>query len=510
MNFMINITINGKKHSVEEGRTILETCRDLGIEIPHFCYHPGLSIAGNCRMCLVEVKGMPKLMTACSTVVQDNMEVFTDSDSVKEARKGVLEFVLLDHPVDCPICDKSGECDLQDYNFEYGVDERRSIFPKERHKVEKISKKIYKNDNRCVLCTRCVRFLDEVSETHEFTTIERGSHTHIACVDPELLDNNPFSSNIADLCPVGALGLNEFRFRKRIWLTEHVRAICPGCEAGCNLTVDLHTRKTPLDPNIGPVVRFSSADNYGMNRFFICDDGRYSYKDFNNMEKRLLRPVLNGEETDFEGVRDFLGQVFSGEKSGAVVLSPLASVEENYAAILLAEEKGFDIYRPSPFRKELPEPALFIERVKAPNYRMMKLLEIPKVTDMESSDYDVIIVLHSIGAIRDNSLVKMLSLLKRAEYSITFEVERSEFSENAKLALPAPMFLEEDGCFINSTKRIQRSHGGLAYPESVRPLWEWLFGDRFRGPEELLVRFGKEKLGVDLNYEKIGKEGVEL
>ncbi|NOY23355.1 MAG: 2Fe-2S iron-sulfur cluster binding domain-containing protein [Acidobacteria bacterium] len=507
---MMNIKIDNKEHSVEEGQTILEVCRNLDIEIPHFCYHPGLSIAGNCRMCLVEVKGMPKLMTACSTMVQDKMEIFTDSDVVKEARKGVLEFILLDHPVDCPICDKSGECDLQNYNFDYGIDQRRSIFPKERHKVEKISEKIYKNDNRCVLCTRCIRFLDEVTKTHEFTTIERGSHTHITCVDPEGLDQNPFASNIADLCPVGALGLNEFRFKKRVWLTEHVRAVCPGCEAGCNLTVDLHTKQTPLDPNVGPVVRFTSADNYSMQRFFICDEGRYSYSGYNETERRLLHPELDGEETTNGKAKAFLKEALSSELTGAVVLSPLASVEENYAAILLAEQMGYDLYRPSPFRKDLPEPALFIEKIKAPNHRMMKLLEVPKVTDMESSDYGVVLVLNSIGSIRDNSLVKILSLLKRAKYSITFEVERSEFSENSKLALPAPMFLEEDGCFINSSKRIQRSTGGLGYPEGVRPLWEWLFGNRFTNSESLLTQFSNEKLGIELSYEKIGKEGVEL
>ncbi|MCK5879974.1 MAG: (2Fe-2S)-binding protein, partial [Holophagae bacterium] len=337
---MINIKIDNQEHAVEEGQTILEVCRDLKIEIPHFCYHPGLSISGNCRMCLVEVKGMPKLMTACSTMVEDKMDVLTDSDVVKEARKGVLEFILLDHPVDCPICDKSGECDLQDYNFDYGIEQRRSIFPKERHKVEKISEKIYKNDNRCVLCTRCVRFLDEVTETHELTTIERGSHTHIACVDPEGLDKNPFASNIADLCPVGALGLTDFRFKKRVWLTDHLRAICPGCEAGCNLTVDLHTRHTPLDPNVGPVVRFTAADNYAMNRFFICDEGRFSYSNYNETEKRLLHPKLEGEDATIEEAKAFIEEAKNSKSAGAVILSPLASVEENYAAILLAEEMG--------------------------------------------------------------------------------------------------------------------------------------------------------------------------
>ena len=437
MSGMVKIKINSIEHEVEAGRTILEVARDLGIEIPHFCYHPGLSIAGNCRMCLVEVKGMPKLMTACSTTVQDDMDIFTDSDVVKEARKGVLEFILLDHPVDCPTCDKSGECDLQDYNFDHGVAHRRSIFPKERHKVEKISEKIYKNDNRCVLCTRCIRFLEEVTGTGELTTVERGSHTHIVCTDPEALDKNPFAGNISDLCPVGALGLNEQRFKKRVWFAETERGVCQGCEAGCNIMMDVHNRQIPLDPNLGPVIRFISAKNYAMQRFFICDEGRESYKRYNLGEDRLMHPRVDGEIAPEGEVLEKLASVLSTAEKGAVVLSPLCSLEENYAAMLLAEERGFKVYRPSAVRRDLPEPALFIEKVKAPNQDLMRLLDLPKVTDAEELENDVVVVLHNVGAIRDNSVVKILTLLKRAGTGIVFEPVISELGEQADMVLPA-------------------------------------------------------------------------
>jgi len=507
---MVKIKINSIEHEVEAGRTILEVARDLGIEIPHFCYHPGLSIAGNCRMCLVEVKGMPKLMTACSTTVQDDMDIYTDSDVVKEARKGVLEFILLDHPVDCPICDKSGECDLQDYNFDHGVANRRSIFPKERHKVEKVSEKIYKNDNRCVLCTRCIRFLEEVTGTGELTTVERGSHTHIVCTDAEALDKNPFAGNISDLCPVGALGLNEHRFRKRVWFTETKRGVCQGCEAGCNIMMDVHNRPTPLDPNLGPVIRFISARNYAMQRFFICDEGRESYKRYNLGENRLMQPRMNGEVAAEADVLEKLASVLEGAGKGAVVLSPLCSLEENYAAMLLAQEKGFKVYRPSAVRRDLPEPALFIEKVKAPNQDLMRLLNLPKITDAEELENDVVVVLHNVGAIRDNSVVKLLTLLKRAGTSIVFEPVISELGEQADMVLPAPIFVEEDGCFLNVNRRLQRSRKALPYPEAVRPLWEWLMPGRFKGPEKLLKQFGQDRLNMELSYDKLGEEGLEL
>lgn len=508
---MVKIKINNVEHEVEAGRTILEVARDLDIHIPHFCYHPGLSIAGNCRMCLVEVKGMPKLMTACSTVVQDDMEVFTDSDVVKEARAGVLEFILLDHPVDCPICDKSGECDLQDYNFDHGVSQRRSIFPKERHKVEKISEKIYKNDNRCVLCTRCVRFLEEVTGTGELTTVDRGSHSSIACIDPEALDNNPFAGNISDLCPVGALGLNEHRFKKRVWFTQKARGICQGCAAGCNIMMDLHKEPTPMDPNLGPVVRFISHPNYAMGRYFICDEGRGSYKDYNLGERRLLRPLVSGEDTVDQGaLMTRLAAAVDSAQKGAVVLSPLCSLEENYAAMILAEKKGFKVYRATSVRRDLPEPSLFIEKVKSPNYDLLKFLNVPKVTDAEELDNDLVLVLHNVGAIRDNSVVKILTLLKRAATGIVFEPALSELGEEADIVLSAPLFVEEDGCYLNVNRRLQRSRRGLGYPEAVKPLWEWFLGDSFAGPEDVLKQFGQDKLNMKLNYRILGEEGLEL
>ncbi len=505
---MITVKINDKEYQVEEGKTILEAAKELGIDIPHYCYHPALSIAGNCRMCLVEVKGMPKPMTACSTRVADGMEIYTDSEIVKEARKGVLEFILLDHPVDCPICDKSGECKLQDYYFEYSAQKSRYEFPKERHKVSKISEKIYLNPNRCVLCTRCVRFLSEVTETFELTTVERGSHTYISCVDPEGLDKNPFASNISDICPVGALGLNEFRFKKRVWFTKPVNGICQGCEAGCTIQIDVSNRKQLLDNDDDQIVRIISRANEKLGRYFICDEGRYSYKLYNDKENRVKAPVLKGDEISFEKAVEVLKEK-SDVRKGVVILSPLHSVEENYAAYLFAKSRGFDVYRPSSFREEPPQPALFIEEKKSPNDRMLKLMKLPKVSEIEEIDYSFALFLNNVGRIHSKSEIRILSVLKKAEFSVVFEPMHSQFGQAADMVIPAPIFIEENGCYINSSNFVQRSFKGTDYMFNAAPLWKFL-GMEFASEEEVFKKFATEILKKDLDYEKLGTEGIEL
>lgn len=506
---MVNIKINNIDLQVEEGTTVLNAALKNDTYIPHFCYHPSLSIAGNCRMCLVEVKGAPKLLTACSTMVQEGMEVFTDSDVVKEARKGVLEFILLDHPVDCPICDKSGECVLQDYHFDYGTDKCRNEFPKERNQVEKISEKIYLNPNRCVLCTRCVRFLEEVTETCELTTVDRGSHTKIACVNSNGLDKNPFASNISDICPVGALGLNEFRFRKRVWFAEKINGICQGCEAGCNVSIDLHKRDVPLDPNLGPVLRFSTRPNEEMDRYFICDEGRLSYKNY-NIENRTLTPILNREViTEDEGAKLF-NEKINGAKKGIVVLSPLASVEENYALYSFAKNKGFEIYRAGTYKKELPEVSLFIDKTKASNRKLFDYLKVPRIVEAEGIEADIMIMLHGIGKPNDKSAIKLIGLLKRIEFSVIFEQSVSDLGESANLVLPVPTFVEEDGCYINGSLRLQYSEKGMEPPLGVKPAWKWINDISDSNSEKWLKEFSENHLNKKYDYVDIGEKGVQL
>jgi len=265
---MVTLTIDGREITVAEGTNLVEAAATAGIEIPTYCYHPGLSVVGQCRICFVEVEGMPRLVTACSTPVQPEMVVHTASDRVREARAAVMEFLLENHPLDCPVCDQAGECGLQDYSVEHGLDsthmvDRRRTFPGFERRM--IGAHVVQNQNRCIHCTRCIRFTTEIAETADLTMKSRGNHSYIDTFDGRPLAN-PWSACVADVCPVGALTVSEFRFRARVWHLEETKSVCPGCSIGCNVLLG------HLD---GQVHRFVPRENIEINGWWMCDYGRF-------------------------------------------------------------------------------------------------------------------------------------------------------------------------------------------------------------------------------------------
>ena len=236
---MVTVTIDGNEARVPEGTNLVEAAKTVGIEVPTYCYHPGLSVVGQCRICFVEVEGMPRLVTACSTPAGDGMVVHTASERVKEARAAVMEFLLENHPLDCPVCDQAGECGLQDYSVAHGLDsthmvDLRRTFPGYERRM--IGPHVVQNQNRCIHCTRCIRFTQEIAETSDLTMKSRGNHSYIDTYDGGPFDN-PWSACAADVCPVGALTVKEFRFRARVWHLEETASVCPGCSLGCNVCV---------------------------------------------------------------------------------------------------------------------------------------------------------------------------------------------------------------------------------------------------------------------------------
>ncbi len=273
---MVKISIDGKSVEAKEGMTIFHAAEEAGIAIPHLCYHPAFEPEGTCRMCLVEIEGMPKLELACSTQVRDGMKVFTKNERVVEARKGVLEFLLAEHPLDCPICDQAGECELQDYYEEYGLFESQFSEVKEkRRKKAKIGARLMHDQERCVLCRRCVRFLKEVTGTCELGVFERGNHTEINILDEAGVDNN-YSGNLAEICPVGAITDTDFRFQTRSWFLAEGDSICPHCSRGCNISIQYNSafHRFPLPKR---VYRIQTRRNPDVNGYWICDFGRYAY-----------------------------------------------------------------------------------------------------------------------------------------------------------------------------------------------------------------------------------------
>ena len=273
---MIKCTINGIPLEVKPGTTIIQAMIDNGQRIAHYCWHPGLSVAGVCRLCMVEIEGNPRLQIACNTVITEGMKINNTSEKVKDAVKWGLEFHLINHPLDCPICDQSGECGLQDQYMEFGSYDSAMAEPKQKkHKVVDLGSKIVLDTERCILCARCVRFTDEVSKTHELGIFNRGDRSEIGTHDGKKLENH-YALNTVDICPVGALTSKDFRFRQRVWYLKNQETICNGCSTGCHIKIYF---------NKEGFFRVKPVYHAEVNSYWMCDEGREIYK-FANREVR--------------------------------------------------------------------------------------------------------------------------------------------------------------------------------------------------------------------------------
>jgi formate dehydrogenase alpha subunit len=342
---MVSLTIDDKKITVEEGTTILKAAEKLGIEIPSFCFHDKLEPVGACRMCLVEVEKVTKLQVACATLVSEGMVVKTNTPEVKRARRGVLEFLLINHPLDCPTCDKGGECDLQNFVFKYGSDMSRFAEEKRRFVVNPKSKfddlsigpQMIRNMNRCILCRKCVRFIKEIAGENDLGTFRRGAKSEINVL-PDIPADNPYSGNVVEICPVGALTSKSFRYKIRVWQTKKTPTICPHCGDGCNIT--LWTKDDRI-------YRITSRRNDQIDEGFLCDKGRFgpvvskaNLLEFVNHPERLVTPLMkiNGEfiPCDWEEALTLVANKFKtilgkfGNDSLAGIGSSKLTNEDNY------------------------------------------------------------------------------------------------------------------------------------------------------------------------------------
>ncbi len=334
---MPKLTIDGREIEVAAGTTVLQAALSQGREVPHYCYHPGLSIAGNCRMCLVEVQKAPKLVIACATPVADGMVVNTRNERVKQAQSSIMEFLLINHPLDCTICDQAGECRLQEYAVEYGSGISRYEDPKVLfNKAVDIGKHVMLDQERCIQCSRCTRFCDEVTGTGELDFFRRGERTMIGVYPDRPLDNL-YSGNVVDICPVGALTLKEFRFQSRVWYLKNTPSICAGCARGCNVMVsvgqqqELMTTTGQFDDRIQRVV---PRVNEEVNGHWMCDEGRLSYQSELAAERIATAQAPAGSELDWdEATRQAAEWLKTAAASGraAAIFSPRL-VSETYLA----------------------------------------------------------------------------------------------------------------------------------------------------------------------------------
>jgi len=287
----VKITLNGKEIEVPAGQNLVDAAKDNGVEIPHYCYHPGLSVAGQCRMCLVEQEGNPKLQIACNMKCSDNLKITTNSEKVTSAVQSSLEMHLINHPIDCPICDQAGECGLQNYYMKHGKYHSEMREHKvNKEKVVDLGDHVVLDKERCILCSRCVRFTQEVSKTSDLGIFQRGDRAIIGTYNDESMKGN-YQVNTVDICPVGALTSKDFRFEQRVWFLDEAPSVCSGCSQGCNVSV--HHKKGKH------IYRLKPRFNEQVNKWWMCDKGRYTYKE-SNYDKRLSSAQLGGIDLPFE------------------------------------------------------------------------------------------------------------------------------------------------------------------------------------------------------------------
>jgi NADH-quinone oxidoreductase subunit G len=331
----LKLTIDGKEVEVAPGTTILEAARDeLGIEIPHYCYHRDIGTDGNCRICLVEVNGNTnKLAISCQMPCGNGMNVETHSDAVVKARKGVMEFLLINHPLDCTICDQAGECPLQEYSYDYGSGDSRFDESK-RHKVKKtpFSDDITFDAERCILCQRCTRFFEVLRDSRPIGVENMGGKSTIT-LGPNGPIDDPYSLNIVDICPVGALTSTDFRFKQRVWFMDFTKTVCPGCSRGCNMTAGAYQ---------GKLLRFVPERNEEVNKSWMCDEGRQSYRDYNFGDRpdRIHGCKVAGESKELDGVRESLDALVGDGADVAVLASTRETCEDLFALRTWADSRG--------------------------------------------------------------------------------------------------------------------------------------------------------------------------
>ncbi len=456
---MVTITIDGKEYEVAERRTILQAIDDLGllmteVDIPHYCFHPKLAVDGSCRLCQVEVEGLPKLQIACDTPVRDGMIVKTANQRVKDARKGVMELLLINHPLDCPICDQAGECKLQDYSFDYGIESARTQEPRRPAKKNAdLGPTIVFDQERCILCRRCVRFCREVPKTGELGVFHRGDESVLELFPGTQLDN-PYSMNVADICPVGALTTKDFRFKIRVWFLDDQESVCDQCSNGCNIYASRSNNK---------VYRYLPRRNDAVNDTWICDHGRMSYKQI--LENRLTEPGIKGQRD--VGYRDAIqeaGRLIREARTSSRrivgVASPYASNEDLFTFRKLLEALGAG---PGTFAVQRGEADdVLIKAEKAPNANGARALGFEESYESVGAADVAIVLGHTTTAEYFRDVANL----------ILIDTHVSSLMDQAAVVLPARVTAEKEGTFTNHANRVQR------FLPVVEPKFEaWSDGD---------------------------------
>jgi len=537
---LFNVQIDGVWHQVPKGTRVIEACEQVGIYVPRYCYHKKLSSPGNCRMCLIEmgfprlgpdrkpelgadgkpiVNWIPRPQISCAQDISEGMAVRTNSPLVKECQRGVMEFLLINHPLDCPICDQAGECRLQEFSVDFGDSKSRFLENKvKKPKNVQIGPRVTLDDERCILCSRCIRFCQEIAHDDVLGFVDRGSHTVLTAHPGKRLENN-YSLNTVDICPVGALTSSDFRFKMRVWFLKETKSICTSCATGCNTIIgtreDVIYRQTP-------------RENDHVNSAWMCDYGRLNFK-YLEAENRLLEPQVRFEgklvavdwPTAIAQAALQLKQ-FSGAEI-AIIASGRMTNEELWLTSQLAKSLGTQMIDIVPRRG--PGDHILLSKDRNPNTNGARLILGPEsepganmlaIADAVKSGQ-----IKALAVFKENTMHLGIPVqrLTQLPVFITMNVLPNEATEIATVVLPACGFSEKRGSMINGRGRLQRLNRAVRPPGSARDDWEILrdllqavgggdsllsIDDVFRHISETVAHF------AGLSLSKIGDLGVHI
>lgn len=491
---LFNVQIDGTWHQFPKGTRVIEACAQVGVYVPRYCYHKKLSSPGNCRMCLIEmgmprmgpdrkpdlgadgkptINWMPRPQICCAQDVAEGMGVRTNSPLAQECRKGVMEFLLINHPLDCPICDQAGECELQEFSVEYGTAGSRFLENKvKKPKAVELGPRVTLDDERCILCSRCIRFCNEIAHDDVLGFVDRGSHTVLTAHAGKRLENN-YSLNTVDICPVGALTSTDFRFKMRVWFLKETKSICTSCATGCNTIIgsreDIVHRQTP-------------RENDHVNSCWMCDYGRLNFK-YLEAENRLLEPqTLNGRRGP-AGWKDAIAQAalqlrqFSGFNI-AIIASGRMTNEELWLTRKIADLLGVRYIDIVPRLGEGDD--ILLSRIRNPNTIGARLIlgldgepgaKLRAIADgLKSGEIRGLLALGE-NPIKCGIAVEQLVNLPAF---IAMDILSNAATERATVVLPASGFAEKRGSMINGEGRLQRLNRAVRPPGNARDDWEIL------------------------------------
>jgi NADH-quinone oxidoreductase subunit G len=533
---MPRLSIDGREIGVPDGTTVIQAAEKLGIFVPRYCYHPGLSIAGNCRICLVDVEKFPKLQIACNTPVVEGMVVYTKNQKAEDGRRAVLEFLLANHPLDCPVCDQSGECDLQNFYLNFGLYNPRFREQKvKKHKAVTLGPHVMLDQERCILCSRCVRFTDEITKTGEFGIFNRGDHAELGIYPGNEL-NNRYSANVVDICPVGALTERDFRFKARVWYLSSAPTVCNGCSQGCNM--DLHYVLDRPHLNDGArVARVKPRFNADVNQWWLCDEGRYGFAWIDRARLERVRgpsaDTANASGAPWKQALTAISAALArlrrqqaGARIGVIASAQLTNEELFLIRKIFRDALGARVSAGVPEKPGYSDDFL-IKADKNPNTFGATLLGLAgpdaptaaEILDQAlAENLDVLWVMgHDLEEFFGEDKVRELS--ERVGLFVFSGTNQNPTVPLAHWVLPSAAYVEKDGTFVNCHGRVQRI--GRAFPpfKDSREDWRILLELAaelglpldWQGPEQIFLELARTLAPFEgLTYQTIGAQGAGL